>query len=94
MAKDGWFDGQGMDLFKIGTAGRGKEWEAYLADGVVDIGELKKQFAIVKDRLRKLEPKLSDALHKEVTELIMDYELLNKLIVDFATKSQCYPLLK
>lgn len=94
MARDGWFDGQGVDLFQIGVQGRKEEWNAYLKDGVVDVAELKKQLDLVKLRLAKMEPNLSDEQHREVTELIYDYELFNKLLMDYVCATKSYPLLR
>lgn len=76
MARDGWFDGEGLDLhrdeFLDGHAG----WQKYIADGQITAGEILEQEAKIIAMLKKLEPKLSDELHAELTGVLLEYEVL------------------
>ena len=53
-----------------------------LADGKVDDGEIKSQEARVLGLMKEIEPKLDDALHAKVTELLCEltaYDLMQTL---------------
>jgi hypothetical protein len=53
-----------------------------LADGKVDAGEIKSQEARVLSLMKEIEPKLDDALHAKVTELMCEltaYDLMQTL---------------
>src|SRR5437879_4571049 len=53
-----------------------------LADGKVDAGEIKAQEARVLNLMKEIEPKLDDALHAKVTQLMCEltaYDLMQTL---------------
>ncbi len=81
MARDGWFDGQGVDLFKNALDKRKKEWEKYIADGKIDENEIKMQKAIIINKLKRFENELGDAQHRKLTDILIDYELLVSMLI-------------
>jgi hypothetical protein len=50
---------------------------AALADGVVELHELEAQQARVADAIRAVEPLLDDALHAQITALLVEMTALN-----------------
>lgn len=81
MARDGWFDGKGIDLFKNALDKRQKEWDEIMADGIVSDKEIKKQKAIIIKKLKHLEPELGDSVHRKVTDILIDYELFIRMLI-------------
>ena len=70
MAREGWFDDKSNEP-KFGQyVEQMDSWQKALADGQVQPEELQRQMQRVADLLRALEPKLSDELHKQVTEVL------------------------
>lgn len=51
-------------------------WQRALADGVVQPEEVQQQAERVAEILRTLEPKLSDELHKELTNVFYELAVL------------------
>ena len=76
MARASWFDPQ------THQAGFGQwieqmdSWQRALADGAIDAQELNAQAQRVAELLRALEPKLSDALHAELTTVFRELAVL------------------
>lgn len=81
MPRDGWFDGKGIDLFKNALEQRKKEWDEIMKDGVVSDDEVKKQKAIIINKLKRLEPDLGDSVHRKLTDILIDYELLMTMLI-------------
>jgi hypothetical protein len=81
MPIDGWFDGKGIDLFKNALDKRKKEWDEIMADGVVSDKEIKKQKAIIINKLKRLEPELGESQHRMLTDVLIDYELLIRMLL-------------
>lgn len=79
MARDGWFDGKGFELFKKVRELRKKEVKEYWADGKITVSELEKQRKVIVDKLKKIEPKLNDDLHAEFTQVFIDWALLDEM---------------
>jgi hypothetical protein len=81
MPRDGWFDGEGIDLFKNALDKRTKEWDEIIADGIVDEKEIKKQKTIIINKLKRVESELGDTQHRKVTDILIDYELLIRMLL-------------
>ncbi len=81
MARDGWFDGQGIDLFKNALDKRKKEWDEIMADGEVSEKEIKMQKAVIIKKLKRIEPELGDSQHRMLTDVLIDYELLIRMLM-------------
>ncbi len=80
MKRDGWFDGKGIDLFKNALDKRKKEWAEIMEDGVVSEKEIKKQKAIIINKLKRLEPELGNTIHRRLTDILIDYELFIRML--------------
>ncbi len=76
MPREGWFEGQVLALHRDELLDENPGWQKYLADGMVQAHEILEQEARITGMLRTLEPKLSDALHEEITRILMEYEVL------------------
>lgn len=76
MARDGWFDGEGLDLLRDEFLDTHAGWQKYIADGQITAGEILEQEAKIISMLKKLEPKLSDEQHAELTAVLLEYEVL------------------
>lgn len=76
MERDGWFDGKGLDLYREDFLDTHEGWKKYIADGKITASEILEQELKIAKMLRKLEPKLSDELHAEVTKVLLEYEVL------------------
>lgn len=72
MARKGWFDPQSSELMFATYMEQMESWQEALADGKVDPEEVRQQGERVSTLLRALEPKLSDALHEEVTQVLFE----------------------
>ena len=79
MARDGWFDDSGTELFKNSIEKRSVEIQEYMKDGLITREEIAQQWEIIQKKLAVLEPKLSDELHAELTEIIIDIELATQM---------------
>jgi hypothetical protein len=76
MARDGWFDQKGDEIYLAHLKGIRK----YLDDNKITPDEVAEQHQNVYEKMKKLESKLSDELHAEVTEVLYGYELLAAMI--------------
>jgi hypothetical protein len=76
MARDGWFDGKGVDLLRDEFLVTHPGWQKYIADGEIDAAEILEQENRIIGMLRELEPKLSDAQHEMLTKTLLEYEVL------------------
>ncbi len=72
MGRESWF-GESNEFKFARYVEKMESWQKALADGIVQPEELQAQMERVTGMMRVLEPKLSDELHQEVTELF--YEL-------------------
>ena len=76
MARTSWFD-SGSNQADFGQYIEQMEtWQNALADGVLDAEELQQQAQRVADMLLRLEPKLSDELHEELTAVFRELAVL------------------
>jgi len=79
MERDGWFDEKGRELFRDALVDKGEEIKAYLEDGKIDDDEINKQFRIIVDKLKAVEPKLSDDIHKEFWDILQDIYIYSEM---------------
>lgn len=79
MARDGWFDGLGVDLYRDDYLDHHPHWRKYLADGHVSASEVLEQESRVRSMLEELEPRLSDEVHEALTRVLLEYEVLVNL---------------
>jgi len=73
MARESWFDVKSNELKFATYVDKMDSWQKALADGMVQPEELQAQMERVTAMLRALEPKLSDEVHEELTNVL--YEL-------------------
>ena len=73
MARGQWFDPESNELMFSKFVTQMDSWQQAMADGAIDASEVEKQAEQVQGMLRALEPKLSDELHQEITNIF--YEL-------------------
>lgn len=74
--KRSWFDEQSNEPMFSKYAERMESWQNALADGVVQPEEVQQQAERVTEMLRTLEPKLSDELHEELTNIFYELAVL------------------
>jgi len=79
MQRDGWFDGRGRDLFRDALVEKGKQIRACIEDGKVDDEELNEQFRTIIDKLKAVEPKLSDDIHKDFWDILQDMYVYSEM---------------
>jgi hypothetical protein len=73
MVRSSWFDDKSNELKFSKYVEKMDSWQMALADGVVQPEELQQQMERVAEMLRALEPKLSDEVHEQLTNIL--YEL-------------------
>jgi SMC interacting uncharacterized protein involved in chromosome segregation len=73
MVRESWFDVKSNEPKFARYVEHMDSWQKALADGMVQPEELQAQMERVTEMLRALEPKLSDELHRQVTDVL--YEL-------------------
>jgi tellurite resistance protein len=73
MVRSSWFDDKSNELKFSKYVEQMESWQKAAADGVVQPEELQKQMERVAEMLRALEPKLSDEVHEQLTNIL--YEL-------------------
>lgn len=76
MARKSWFDEQSNEPLFSKYVEQMESWQRALADGVVQPEEVEQQAARVADMLRALEPKLSDEVHEELTNIFYELAVL------------------
>lgn len=79
MARDGWFDGKGLDLVNSTREALRERWETFLEDGEISADERVRLRQEIYRDLHALEPRLDDALHEELTRILVKYEMLIEL---------------
>jgi len=84
MARDPWFDGQGIDLLRDDFIEEHPRWQRYIADGQITAAEILEQENCIIDMLKKLEPSLNDQQHEALTKVLLEYEvLINMALVHY-----------
>ncbi|MBC7249993.1 MAG: hypothetical protein H5T62_06880 [Anaerolineae bacterium] len=76
MARKSWFDPESNEIMFSKYIEQMESWQEALADGVVEPEEVKQQAERVAEMLRALEPKLSDELHEELTQIFYEWAVL------------------
>lgn len=76
MARDGWFDGQGVDLLRDEFLEDHAAWRRYIADGQITAAEILEQEGRITEMLKRVEPTLDDAQHEALTKVLLEYEVL------------------
>ena len=74
--KDGWFDGQGLDLLREDFLDHHEGWKKYIADGQITAEEILEQENRIVSMLRVIEPALPTETHKRLTDILLEYEVL------------------
>lgn len=76
MSRTSWFDPETNEAMFSKYIDQMESWQEALADGVVEPEEVKQQAERVAEMLRALEPKLSDELHEELTQIFYEWAVL------------------
>lgn len=76
MARKSWFDQQSNEPLFSKYVEQMESWQRALADGVIQPEEVQQQADRVADMLRALEPKLSDEVHEELTNIFYELAVL------------------
>ncbi len=76
MARDGWFDGRGLELNNSTLRARRSDWERMLSDGAITSDDRMRLRQEIYRRLQALESRLADQEHAELTEILVGYEML------------------
>jgi flagellin-specific chaperone FliS len=72
MARTSWFESvSGVPQFERYVE-QMDSWQKAIADGTIELGELERQAQRVTDLMRNLEASLSDELHEELTQLLLE----------------------
>jgi polyhydroxyalkanoate synthesis regulator phasin len=79
MARDGWFDGKGLDLVNSTREALQEQWDILMQDGVVSPDERVRLRQEIYKSLKKLEPRLGNEIHKDLTAILVKYEMLIEL---------------
>ncbi|WP_376792318.1 hypothetical protein [Thermoflexus sp.] len=87
MARISWFGEEGDALFFERYLHRMEPWQQAIADGRVTAEEIKAQAERVIALLRD-EPQLPDALHEQVTRLLLELAVLNAMQVTLFLQNQ------
>lgn len=74
--KDGWFDGQGLDLLREEFLDSHDGWKKYIEDGQITAEEILEQENRIVSMLRAIEPDLDHGTHKRLTDILLEYEVL------------------
>ena len=76
MERDGWFDGNGVDLLRDEFLEDHAGWRRYIADGQITAAEILEQETRIIEMLKEVEPTLSDSQHAALTKVLLEYEVL------------------
>lgn len=74
--RDGWFDGRGLDLLREQFLDDHEGWKKYIEDGQITAEEILEQENRIIGMLRILEPQIDQELHKKLTDVLLEYEVL------------------
>lgn len=76
MSRDGWFDGQGLDLLREEFLDSHEGWKKYIEDGQITALEILEQENRIVSMLTELEPSIDDEIHQRLTAVLLEYEVL------------------
>ena len=79
MGRKSWFDPESNEAMFSKYLEQMESWQNALADGKVQPEELQAQAGKVSEMLRVLEPKLSDELHQEVSQVMYEWSVLQAM---------------
>jgi len=79
MGRKSWFDPASTEAIFSEYLEQMESWQSALADGTVQPEELQAQAGKVSEMLRVLEPKLSDELHQEITDVLYEWSVLQAM---------------
>ena len=79
MGRKSWFDPESNEAMFTEYLEQMDSWQSALADGTVQPEELQAQAGKVSEMLRVLEPKLSDELHQEITQVMYEWSVLQAM---------------
>lgn len=79
MTRKSWFDPETNEMMFSKYLEQMESWQKALADGIVEPEEVRQQAEKVSEMLRALEPKLSDELHEELTQILYEWAVLQAM---------------
>ena len=79
MARKSWLDDKGESTLIDGYAQQSTDFIQAMADGTIDDSEVEKQEAKLVTLMKKIEPKLDDDQHAEITELLCQMTAFNAM---------------
>ncbi len=79
MTRKSWFDPETNEMMFSKYLEQMESWQKALADGIVEPVEVRQQAEKVSEMLRALEPKLSDELHEELTQILYEWAVLQAM---------------
>ncbi|MCS6964581.1 hypothetical protein [Thermoflexus sp.] len=88
MARTSWFSEEGDALFFQRYVDRMESWQQAMEDGRVTPEEVKAQAERVAALMREIEPRLDDALHEQVTQLLLELAVLNAMQLTMFLQTQ------
>lgn len=74
--RDGWFDGRGLDLLREQFLDEHEGWKKYIEDSQITAEEILEQENRIISMLRDLEPDVDESIHKRLTAVLLEYEVL------------------
>jgi len=77
MARKSWLDEKGESTLIDDYAQQTTSFIEAMADGKIDDNEIASQEAKLVELMKKIEPKLDDAQHAEITELLCELSAFN-----------------
>ncbi|MEN6410605.1 MAG: hypothetical protein ABFD44_12945 [Anaerolineaceae bacterium] len=72
MPRTEWFDPESSAMLFSAYAEKMESWQKAMEDGVITADELDHQAQKLADLLRELEPELTDEIHAQVTQILME----------------------
>jgi len=88
MGRASWFSEEGDALFFQRYVDRMESWQQAMEDGRVTPEEVKAQAERVAALMREIEPQLDDALHEQVTRLLLELAVLNAMQLTLFIQTQ------
>ncbi|MHC5038915.1 MAG: hypothetical protein ACYTHM_16520 [Planctomycetota bacterium] len=79
MARDGWFDGRGLDLINSTREALKDKWASFQKDGRISKDECVRLRQEIYRALREIEADLDDGIHQRLTPILVMYEMLVEL---------------
>ena len=80
MAESKWFNAESNELMFSEFLTQMDSWQEVMADGVIEPREIDQQVERVGELLRALEPRLTDELHEEITNVFYEIAVLYGMV--------------